>query len=264
MTTFSLFKRRQFFHIGGAGLVGFLGGGAATVGIMNAHASPSTQPSSNLTQAIGSCDQVPSSIQHSKASTQGNATYLHPGTYDQSFLSKPADVKQIWDFTTFEQVQQGSSAVRNALNDFHFLYQKTLYPVAVMRGELAIICTLDDIIWSKYHLSSLLDSTVTVPTDSNPLYYNRVVDNGNPPTSSQGSFYTSTTLQALQQRGLHISVCHQALSGFATNLAEQHRLTAQSVYEELATHLVPGAQQTPSGSSLIAVAQHLGFTYAKQ
>jgi hypothetical protein len=41
-------------------------------------------------------------------------------------------------------------------------------------------------------------------------------------------------------------------------------MDAQHVFKDLAARRVLGAEQTPSGSSLIAVAQAMGFTYAKQ
>ena len=54
------------------------------------------------------------------------------------------------------------------------------------------------------------------------------------------------------------------LAGLSAKLAQKRGVTVDSVLNELEVHLVPTAQLTPSGSSLIAVAQHLGFTYAKQ
>jgi len=196
--------------------------------------------------------------------TQGNEPYLHPGNYDQSFLAKTADVKQIWDFTNFDQVNNGLSAIRNALNDFQFTYNKSLYPVIGLRGESAVICGLDDAMWKKYHLTLFLNSTTTVATDNNPLYSSTTANIATKTPNDLEKFYKDTSLQALQKRGAHISVCHQALSTFAEILSGPSNGTPESIYKELAAHLVPDAQQTPSGSSLIAVAQHLGFTYAKQ
>jgi hypothetical protein len=41
--------------------------------------------------------------------------YFNPIGFDQHFLAKPADVKQVWDFVTVEQIQpQGLTAIRKA------------------------------------------------------------------------------------------------------------------------------------------------------
>lgn len=235
----SLFKRRQVI-IGGAGMVGLLGGTAITEAI-NIHTS-------SVAQSI------------TGPSMQENEPYLNPGTFDQRFLAKQANVKQIWDFASIEQLQSDSiTPIKNAMNDFQFTYHKSLYTIICLRGS-AVIYGLDSGMWMKYGLSKLSGQEI----DINPLYDRVNVDNGELSPEDPKSLYQDSSLQALQQRGSQIVVCHQALTGQARQLTERLGLTGQSVFKELAAHLVPGAQQTPSGSSLIAVAQHLGFTYAKQ
>jgi len=113
---------------------------------------------------------------------------------------------------------------------------------------------LDDAMWTKYRLDTMFGQNNKASANGNPLYSQQISD------VSQDS-----SLQALQQRGAHVALCHDALVGLAGNLEAQRGLVSDNtVYNELAAHLVPHAQLTPSGSSLIAVAQHLGFTYAKQ
>lgn len=189
---------------------------------------------------------------------QSDEPYLHPTGFDQEFLLKPADVKQIWDFTNIQQVQpDGFAPIKNALNDFQYVYRKTLYPLICLRGQ-AVIYALDDAMWAKYHISILIDQDRGNRIDYNPLYRRAKADEEAFISQDQDA-----GLEALVLRGSHIAVCHQALNGLSIRLAKQGS-TAQPIFKELANHLVPGAQQTPSGSSLIAVAQHLGFTYAKQ
>jgi hypothetical protein len=230
----SLFKRRQLLYLGGTGIVGVFGGAVATKAL-DAHASPSVQSSNAL-------------------STQDDKqTYLSPIGFDQQFLAKAADIKQIWDFTTIDQIEpSGLNPIGNALNAFQFTYKKTLYPVICLRGS-AVIYGLDDAMWIKYRLGTVFGQSNKGSTDVNPLYSQRFTD------LSQDS-----SLQGFQQRGAHLVLCHDAMLGLAGTLEEQRGIIADAVYNELAAHLVPGAQQTPSGSSLIAVAQHFGFTYAKQ
>jgi hypothetical protein len=231
----SLFKRRQLLYLGGTGVVGVLGGAVVTK-TLDAHANPS--------------------VQSDRASSQQNDAqpYLNPSGFDQQFLAKSADIKQIWDFVTIAQIYpQGLNPIRNAMDAFQFTYKKTLYPVICLRGN-AVIYGIDDAMWTKYRLGTMFGQNNKASANGNPLYSQQISD------VSQDS-----SLQALQQRGAHVALCHDALVGLAGNLEAQRGLVSDNtVYNELAAHLVPDAQLTPSGSSLIAVAQHLGFTYAKQ
>ncbi len=245
MLASQFFRRRQILHLGGAGAIGFFGGGIIMSEIFHSHGTSSVkQPDGYLMQDI--------------------SPYLHPGTFNQQFLAKTADIKQIWDFSNIEQIQSdGFNAIRNTLNELKFLYQKSLYVLIDLRGQ-AIIYGLDDILWEKYKLNIFLGQNSDQSISYNP-YYKRITtgdENSNP--NDINSLYQDSRLQALQQRGVHIVVCHQALKALSLKLAGQHDSTTQSVFEELSTHLIPGVQQTPSGSSLLAVAQYLGFTYAKQ
>lgn len=234
-------KRRYILTLGGAGIVGSLGGGVVTAGILQAHTGSPVQGSP----------------------TQNNGPYLKPGTFDQQFLAKPADVKQIWDFSALEQVlSEGFIPIKNAMNAFQFVYQKSFYPVICLRGPV-VVYALDDTMWGKYRLSSVYDQQANTTENQNPLYHRVTTGSGTLKPDDPNSPYQDPSLQALLQRGLSLAVCHDALNGLSVQLAKQHGPTAQAVFADLATHLISGAQQTPSGSSLIAVAQHLGFTYAK-
>jgi hypothetical protein len=240
-----LFKRRQLLRLGGTGVAGFLGGAVITKAV-DAYVYTSEQTGK---EPLVQNDQQP---------------YLNPSGFDQQFLAKSTDIKQIWDFVTVEQIQpQGLTAIRNALNAFQFAYKKGLYPVICLRGS-AVIYALVDAMWVKYSLSTVYGQQPGGTTDGNPLYSRVTTDNGTLSPDDPNSLYQDPSLQALLQRGSHIAVCHDAINGLSAILAAKRGLTTTSIYNELATHLVPGAQQTPSGSSLIAVAQHLGFTYAKQ
>jgi len=234
-------KRRQVLTLGGAGIVGLLGGGAVTAGVIKTHSA--------------------SPVQGSPAQSDG--PYLKAGTFDQQFLAKPADVKQIWDFSALEQVSsEGFIPIKNAMNSFQFVYRKSFYPVICLRGTAASYA-LDDTMWGKYRLGSVYAQQAGTTEDLNPLYHHFTIDNGTLKPDDPNSFYQDPSLQALLQRGSSIAVCHDALNGLSARVAKEHGLTAQAVFTDFAAHLVSGAQQTPSGSSLIAVAQHLGFTYAK-
>ncbi|HZS77440.1 MAG TPA: hypothetical protein VFA41_12575 [Ktedonobacteraceae bacterium] len=237
-------NRRQLLGLGGTGIVSFLGG-ASVIKALDLQTNP---PLTN--------DQ-PSFLEENKQS------YLSPTGFNQDFLAKSADVKQIWDFVTLDQINSGCAAIKNAMNAFQFTYKKSLYPVICLRSN-TVIYGLNDNIWIKYRLDTIFDQIGGVSTDGNPLYSRQTVDNGKLSPDDPNSLYQDTSIQALLQRGASLALCHDALQGLAARIAVQKQLTIESTYKEIVIHLVPGAQQTPSGSSLIAVAQHLGFTYAKQ
>jgi intracellular sulfur oxidation DsrE/DsrF family protein len=136
-------------------------------------------------------------------------------------------------------------------------------PVICLRGN-AVIYALDDNMWMKYGLATLAAQKNGGTPGGKRLYSLQTTDNGSLSPQDPDSLSQDPSLQALQQRGVHVVACHDALNGLAGRLAQPRGLTTDSVFAELAAHLIPGAQQTPSGSSLITVAQHLGFTYAKQ
>lgn len=198
-----------------------------------------------------------------------DATVWQSGSVEQSFLNKKADVRQIWDFTAVDQAQSGVIAMRNAMNAFQFSYHKSHYLIGNLRGT-AVVFGLNDKMWEKYTLSKYFNvASRGRHLTFNPLYRRTATDNRALPPDVAGSFYSDVSLQVLQQRGAHIAVCHDALRGTADRLLNgacpcTGGPTPESVYKELAANLVPAAQVTPSGGALIAIAQQLGFTYAKQ
>ncbi len=164
------FKRRQFLLLGGTGVIGFLGGGAVAAEFINVRATPSVQ-----TLRASSA----SSVQPAKYSQiPGDGPYLNPTGFDQQFLAKSADVKQIWDFAAIDQIQSdGFSPIKNALNAFQFVYKKSLYPVICLRGS-AVIYALKDAMWMKYNLSTVYGQQTGGTTGGNPLYSRLTTDNG--------------------------------------------------------------------------------------
>ncbi len=203
--------------------------------------------------------------------TGADAAVMRPGEFDQSFLAKRADIRQIWDFTSIDQVQTGIGAMKNAMNAYQFSYRKSHYLVIDLRGPSAVIYALDDTMWATYKLGAkyqIFDTVGGSFATVNPLYKRVNTDNGTLAPDNTKSLYQDASLAALQQRGAHIAACHDALQSQAALAVKDGRaatgMTAAQVFADFSRHLVPGAQQTPSGSSLIAVAQQLGFTYAKQ
>ena len=195
---------------------------------------------------------------------------MKPGQFSQGFLAKKADVKQVWDFTSTDQAQTGIGAMKNAMNAFQFSYLKSYYLLIVLRGPSAVVYGMDDAMWSKYGLGAkyqIFDQAKGAYAVSNPLYPRTTTDKGKLNPNDPKSLFEDASLQALQQRGAFVVVCHDALEGQA-KLAVQdkraHGMTQAQIYTDMAAHLIPGAEATPSGSSVIAIAQMDGFTYAKQ
>ena len=114
-----------------------------------------------------------------------------------------------------------------------------------LRGS-AVIFGLNDAMWLKYNIGKQFK--VVSPgydTRFNPLRLG---------------------LWALQQRGAHVAVCHDALRGVAAQFMDARRGTAspESIYKELVANLVLNAQETPSGAALIAIAQQLAWIIHEQ
>ncbi len=232
---FSHLTRRQLLPFGGVVAVSALSGGV----VAQITEQPALPPTQTGREPILSASE----------------SYVKVGGYDQSFLLKSADVKQIWDYSDFTQIQgDGFTPLRNALNAFEVTYQKTLLLAICLRGR-AVIYALDDTMWRKYSLGTVYGQSNRGIIEKNPFYHRQ--------TSYPNNLSTNSSLQALLQRGSSVAACHDALYGLAVQLAKSDGVSSD-IFQELASHLISGAQQTPSGSSLIAIAQHLGFTYAKQ
>ncbi len=176
-----------------------------------------------------------------------NAAAGQSGSIEQGFLSKKADVRQIWDFVTVDQAQMGITAMRNAMAAFESSYHKSHYLIVNLRGS-AVIFGLNAAMWQKYNIGKqfkVFNLGYDAKSNLNPLH---------------------PGLRALQQRGAHVAVCHDALRGVGAQFMDTRRGSASlgSIYQELAANLLPDAQETPSGAALIAIAQQIGFTYAKE
>jgi intracellular sulfur oxidation DsrE/DsrF family protein len=184
-----------------------------------------------------------------------SAAWLH-GIGDQAFLNKKAAIRQMWDFVTTEQLQAGTGAMKNAMNAFESFYHESHYLVIGLRGA-TVIYGLDDTLWARYRIGDaygIRDAT-GVSATRNPLYARQ---------TSIVDVRQDDHLAALQQRGAVVVLCHDALASQANVFAKRSGQTADVVLAEFTGHLVPGARLTPAGSALIAVAQQLGFTYAKE
>ncbi|HEY8285302.1 MAG TPA: hypothetical protein VIJ28_13040 [Chloroflexota bacterium] len=199
-----------------------------------------------------------------------DAAIMKPGQFDQTFLTKKADIKQVWDFTSTDQAQTGIGAMKNAMNAFQFSYLKSHYLLIVLRGPSAVVYGMNDAMWAKYGLGAkyqIFDQARGAYATHNPLYPRTTSGNGKLDPNDQKSLFEDASLQALQQRGAFVVVCHDALEGqarLAVRDKRAHGMTMARVYADMAAHLIPGAEATPSGSSVIAIAQMDGFTYAKQ
>jgi len=199
-----------------------------------------------------------------------DAAIMKPGQFSQQFLNKKADIKQVWDFTSTDQAQTGIGAMKNAMNAFQFSYLKSHYLLIVLRGPSAVVYGMNDAMWAKYGLGAkyqIFDLKQGAYATHNPLYPRTTSDDGKLDPNDPKSLFEDSSLQALQQRGAFVVVCHDALQSQA-KLAVQdkraHGMSITQVYADMVAHLISGAEATPSGSSVIAIAQMAGFTYAKQ
>lgn len=71
-----------------------------------------------------------------------------------------------------------------------------------------------------------------------------------------------TTLDALARRGAHFAVCQMATRRLAGMIAEATGGTADGIYNELVSNLVPNSHMVPAGIVALSRAQERGYTLA--
>lgn len=159
--------------------------------------------------------------------------------------------------------------VRNALNGFQFSYDVPpgQIQVVVQAYASAISAMYDDFIWQKYRFGEF--ANITDPTTKQPAVRNIWLTSANPapasvPTDRANPYYSDTSIQGLQRRGVLFLACHQTIHGHAGALAadtgrNMDKLSAAQILTEIATHLVPGALMIPAGVGELVRLQDKGY-----
>jgi len=103
----------------------------------------------------------------------------------------------------------------------------------------------NDAIWTKYgenisKLISFVDPSTKAAPKTN--VYNRQLD-------------------ALLKRGMHLAVCQMATTRYAGSIAQALGGTADEIYKEITSNLLPNAHMVPAGIVAASRAQEYGYTF---
>jgi intracellular sulfur oxidation DsrE/DsrF family protein len=69
-------------------------------------------------------------------------------------------------------------------------------------------------------------------------------------------------LDGLLKRGMHLAVCQMATRRYAGSIAPAVGKTADEIYEEITSNLLPNAHMVPAGIVALSRAQEYGYTLA--
>ncbi|MGZ3515584.1 MAG: hypothetical protein ACXVAM_00250 [Vulcanimicrobiaceae bacterium] len=174
---------------------------------------------------------------------------------------RPADVRQLWEAVSFHPTLL--SNIKNSLNglQFGFGYAPDRVATVVCGHGPSSVYTYEDVLWSKYRLSSALglkDAQGNPVTSNLYLTPKSSLDPSVDP-DDPGGFYQDTSVPALRKRGAVFLACHTAIEEQARTLVKggfaPAGMSAQDVANDILTHLVAGTVVVPSMVAAIAVLQ---------
>ena len=185
-------------------------------------------------------------------------TYL--GKDDAWLDYKPQALHRIlFDTTTSAGLGQAV-----AFADVYFSVNQKSYGVEANKLSVLIVMHhfstpfgFDDVIWSKYGkaLSDKGDQVTDPRTKRAPalnVYNTAAID-----SLKNGG----TTLDSLSERGARFAVCDTATHGIANLLSRNTHESSDTIYAELAGHLIRNAVLVPAGITAINLAQERGYSY---
>lgn len=117
---------------------------------------------------------------------------------------------------------------------------------------------VDDAMWAKYQLGEFLetaDPATSKPAVANPWRAAPII---------LGMSLPQASIETLQKRGATFILCDNALHIFAGLLAQKRGLSADAVYADLATHILPGVNLVPGMVVAIDQAYAAGLSYHRQ
>lgn len=180
-----------------------------------------------------------------------------------------AKIKQVWDVVNIGGGKFLSN-IKNALNGLHFGYGVPIDQIkiaAALHGP-ANMLNYDDYVWDKYKIGEWLgvaDPETKAPAARNIFYKSK---NGASSESKDpddpNSGLQSTSIAALQSRGVQFMSCHTATEEQARLLVERNKLseTPEEVVKDMLAHTQPNVLVNASMVAAIALMQAEGrYTY---
>ncbi len=163
------------------------------------------------------------------------------------WLELPGQHRLVFDTTTPDGANWAAAFAGNfytANNTGYGLQNADLAVVIVMRHNSTSFA-YSDAIWAKYgepisKLTNFVDpNTKAVPKVN---VYSRQLD-------------------GLVKRGMHLAVCQMATRRYAGSIAQAVGSTADDIYNEIISNLMPNAHMVPAGIVAVSRAQERGYTF---
>jgi intracellular sulfur oxidation DsrE/DsrF family protein len=182
----------------------------------------------------------------------------------QAVLDQRYDHRLIAVATSFEAGTTQFAHLKNALNAYadplgFNAGPKSLHAACVYYGGLGYTLALDDAMWAKYPLATMVDSEMH---GANSAYADRA--------KALKSNLNATDYRALvADHGVSFFVCNNAFSGFAYKVARAitraetavTRAQVVAIHDEMIAHFLPGTTLVPAGVAALNAAQEAHFTF---
>ena len=177
--------------------------------------------------------------------------------HKQVFLSNPSMLTAPGVAGIFQKMTLAKTAYEFSMEKGERL---TLALTAVLIAE-PVVFALNDAMWRKYRFAS----TFSLPDragriDSRNFTRTAWSDlNLDASPNAPTGIYHDFTSEALQKRGAHFLVCHNALAGVSARFALRAGASHAAVLKEWTANLLPGFVAVPSGAQAIQLAQERGY-----
>jgi intracellular sulfur oxidation DsrE/DsrF family protein len=172
-----------------------------------------------------------------------------PGRHmlDDWFDQVPGQHRLVFDTTTAEGASSAAIYAGNfftANNTGYGLQNADLAVVIVMRHNSTPFA-YSDAMWAKYGIPISKQSNFLDPATKE---------------APKGNVYTRQ-LTGLVNRGVHLAVCQMATRLYAGSIARAVGSTADDIYNELVSNLIPNSHMVPAGIVAVSRAQERGYTF---
>ena len=186
----------------------------------------------------------------------------------EAIVNRNLTIRQVFEWPNIANLELWPNVV-NALNAFQFTYDVPPDQIQIVVQAYAgsTPATLDDFIWNKYSLGQALQmhDAQGNPATVNPFLHSNITAGQvtSPPSDQNVPYYSDSSIEGLQRRGVLFLTCNNSLAGAATSVLKiglnPDSLTVDQIAAEMQAHLVPGALLVPAGVGELVRLQDKGY-----
>jgi hypothetical protein len=153
-------------------------------------------------------------------------------------------------------------AMRNTLNAYRDIgvTWNDVFPVAVLYHGLSICLAFDDTIWNEYIIPLQGKRPKDSPQGKQIASVRKNGGSGNPCLREQGGENDTSIRSLIGDAGARFFVCNNAARGASNLIGTAVGKSPDTVYADLARHLVPSALLVPAGVWAVHAIQEQRFT----